>query len=299
MGRLLAFGGQRNPTSTQSNVDNATSKCVNGRDLFTPAERECRFPSMTAMMAYNSISRWSGALGVCAIVAIIRPAHADPRAVVELFTSQGCSSCPPADKIMGELAKDPSVIALSMPIDYWDYLGWKDTLADARFSARQKAYSQMRGDRDVYTPQVVVNGSVHVIGSDREGIESAIGATSKADGVMSVPVSMIQAGKQINVSVAASGKGPVMAHGEVWICSVSKAVPISIGRGENRGREITYYNVVRNLLKVGDWNGSAGNWTVPLENISRDGVDAAVVYVQDGNRDKPGPMLGAAYTLLH
>ena len=110
--------------------------------------------SMTAMMAYNCISRWSGALGVCAIVAIIRPAHADPRAVVELFTSQGCSSCPPADKIIGELAKDPDVIALSMPIDYWDYLGWKDTLADSRFSARQKAYSQMRGDRDVYTPQV-------------------------------------------------------------------------------------------------------------------------------------------------
>ena len=131
------------------------------------------------MMAYNCISRWSGALGVCAIVAVIRPAHADPRAVVELFTSQGCSSCPPADKIIGELAKDPSIIALSMPIDYWDYLGWKDTLADSRFSARQKAYSQMRGDRDVYTPQVVVNGSVHVIGSDRAGIESAIGDTEQ------------------------------------------------------------------------------------------------------------------------
>ena len=112
------------------------------------------------MTTYNLISRWSGALGVCAIVAVIRPAHADPRAVVELFTSQGCSSCPPADKILGELAKDPSVIALSMPIDYWDYLGWKDTLADARFSARQKAYSQVRGDREVYTPQAVVNGSV-------------------------------------------------------------------------------------------------------------------------------------------
>ena len=125
--------------------------------------------SMTAMMAHNSISRWSGALGVCAIIAIIRPAHADPLAVVELFTSQGCSSCPPADKIVGELAKDPSVIALSMPIDYWDYLGWKDTLADSRFSARQKAYSHVRGDRDVYTPQVVVNGSAHVIGSDRVG----------------------------------------------------------------------------------------------------------------------------------
>jgi hypothetical protein len=250
------------------------------------------------MMAYR-ISRWSGALGVCAIVAVIRPAHADPRAVVELFTSQGCSSCPPADKIIGELAKDPSVIALSMPIDYWDYLGWKDTLADARFSARQKAYSQMRGDREVYTPQVVVNGSVHVIGSDRAGIESAIGRTTKADSVMSVPVTMALAGKQITVSVAASSKGPAAMHGEVWICSISKAIPISIGRGENRGREITYHNVVRNLLKVGDWNGSSGSWTVPLENISHEGVDAAVVYVQDGNQDKPGAMLGAAYTSLH
>ena len=252
---------------------------------------------MAAMMAYHSISRWSGALGVCAIVAVVRPALAEPRAVVELFTSQGCSSCPPADKIIGELAKDPSVIALSMPIDYWDYLGWKDTLADPRFSARQKAYSHMRGDRDVYTPQVVVNGSAHVIGSDRAGIEDAITDTQGADKVMSVPVTMTLSGKQINVSVAASGKSPA-EHGEVWICSISKAVPISIGRGENSGRQVTYYNVVRNLLKVGDWNGSSGSWTVPLENISREGVDAAVVYVQDGSHDKPGPMLGAAYTSL-
>jgi hypothetical protein len=251
------------------------------------------------MMTPNLISRWSGALGVCAIVAMVRPAHADPRAVVELFTSQGCSSCPPADKIIGELAKDPSVIALSLPIDYWDYLGWKDTLADSRFSARQKAYSQMRGDRDVYTPQVVVNGSEHVIGSDRTGIEGAIEDTKKRDAVMSVPVSMTLSGKQLNVSVAAAHTGAAVSHGEVWICAISKAVPISIGRGENRGREITYHNVVRNVLKVGDWNGSAGTWTVPLENISREGVDAAAVYVQDGNRDKPGPMLGAAFTSLH
>jgi hypothetical protein len=253
---------------------------------------------MTAMLVNSSISRWSGTLGVCAIIAIVRPAcAAEPRAVVELFTSQGCSSCPPADRIIGELTKDPSVIALSLPIDYWDYLGWKDTLADARFSARQKAYSQVRGDRDVYTPQVVVNGSIHVVGSDRAGIESAIDDTSKLGGVMSVPVTMSLSGKQINVSVAAS-KAPSAAHGEVWICSVSKAVPISIGRGENSGREITYHNVVRSLLKVGDWNGSSGSWSVPLENISREGVDAAVVYVQDGSGDKPGPMLGAAYTSL-
>jgi hypothetical protein len=255
---------------------------------------------MIKTMSNNSMALWSGALGICAIAAIICPAQAgDPRAVVELFTSQGCSSCPAADRLMGELSKDPSIVALSMPIDYWDYLGWKDTLADSRFSARQRAYSHVRGDRDVYTPQAVINGSVHVIGSDRSSIETAIGETEKASGVMSVPVSMSVTGRQINVSVAASRNGPAAMHGEVWICSVSKAVPISIGRGENRGREITYYNVVRNLLKVGDWNGTAYSWTVPLENISRDGVDAAAVYVQDGNRDKPGPMLGAAYTLLH
>src|ERR1700753_1184077 len=257
-------------------------------------------------MDCGRIMRWSDALVtflmaaiVTPVIAIVTPAHAEPRAVVELFTSQGCSACPPADKLIGELARDPSVIALSMPIDYWDYLGWKDTLADSRFSARQKAYSHMRGDRDVYTPQAVVNGSAHVIGSDRAGIEGAIGETEKSSGGMSVAVSMAVPGRQINVSVAASRAGPAAMHGEVWICSISKAVPISIGRGENRGREITYYNVVRNVLKVGDWNGSAGNWTVPLENVSHDGVDAAAVYLQDGSRDKPGPMLGAAYTMLH
>jgi hypothetical protein len=253
---------------------------------------------MTALMAYRSLSLWSGALGVCAIVAVIRPAHAEPKAVVELFTSQGCSSCPPADKVLGELAKDPSVIALSMPIDYWDYLGWKDTLADSRFSARQKAYSHMRGDRDVYTPQAIVNGATHVIGSDRARIEGAINDTGKTDKVMSVPVTMTLSGKQLTVSVA-PGKEGAPAHGEVWLCSISKAVPISISRGENRGREIVYHNVVRNLLKVGDFNGSAGSWTVPLDSVMRDGIDAAAVLVQDGNRDKPGPMLGAAFTTLH
>jgi hypothetical protein len=254
---------------------------------------------MTVMMAYNRLSQWSGTLGICAIVAVIRPAHADPRAVVELFTSQGCSSCPPADKVLGELAKDPSVIALSLPIDYWDYLGWKDTLADSRFSARQKAYSRMRGDREVYTPQAVVNGSAHVIGSDLAGIESAIDVTASSQGVMSLPVTMTQAGKQLTVSVAASAKDTATKHGEIWLCSISKSVPITIGRGENGGREITYHNVVRNLLKVGDWNGNSGSWTVPLDSVVRDGADGAVVYVQDGSRDKPGPMLGAAYTSLH
>ena len=84
---------------------------------------------------------------------------AEPRAVLELFTSQGCSSCPPADRLVGQLANDPSLIALSVPIDYWDYLGWRDTLANPAHSARQRAYARVRGDGQVYTPQIVVNGA--------------------------------------------------------------------------------------------------------------------------------------------
>src|SRR5256886_7045454 len=204
-GRLLPFEGRRKRAPS----------CVNGGLGFS-------ISTMTAMMAHSSISRWSGALGVCAVVAIIRPAHAEPRAVVELFTSQGCSSCPPADRIIGELAKDPDVIALSLPIDYWDYLGWKDTLADSRFSARQKAYSRMRGDRDVYTPQVVVNGSRHVIGSDRTRIEGAITDTQKADCVLSVPVTMTVSGKHTTVSVAASNGPAAAARCALGISSVTK-----------------------------------------------------------------------------
>jgi hypothetical protein len=244
------------------------------------------------------VSRLVLLLGVFVSLSPLVANAAERPVVVELFTSQGCSSCPPADKVLGDLARDPSVIALSMPIDYWDYLGWKDTLADSRFSARQRAYSRMRGDRDVYTPQAVVNGEVHVIGSDREAIETAIDETGRGAGVMSVPVNVSIDGRQLNVSVAAAADHAPRKRGEVWICSISRAVPIAVGRGENQGRELTYYNVVRNLTKVGDWNGSSENFSVPLDSIVRDGIDAAVVYIQDGNRDRPGPMLGAAYTSL-
>lgn len=247
----------------------------------------------------GQMSWWSrAALGVCAVIAFVRPAASDPRAVIELFTSQGCSSCPPADKVLGELARDPSVIALSLPIDYWDYLGWKDTLADSRFTARQRAYSRVRGDREVYTPQAVVNGSVHVIGSDREAIEGAIEETVQGGTAMAVPVSLTLEGQELTVSVPAAGEHMPRKRGEVWVCSISRVVPISVGRGENSGRDLTYYNVVRGLLKLGDWNGTSASWSVPLEKIAREGVDGAVVYVQDGSRDRPGPMLGAAYSEL-
>ena len=217
----------------------------------------------------------------------------DTRALLELFTSQGCSSCPAADKLLGELTVDPSLVALSVPIDYWDYLGWKDTLASAGHSARQRAYAKVRGDREVYTPQIVVNGATHVLGSDPGAVERAITVTARNTAVMSVPVVLSLSGTALNVNISA-----LKDHGggEVWLCPLARAVPVEIGRGENHGRTVTYHNVVRRWLKLGDFGGSQQTWAVPLSDIMQSDVDAAAVMVQQGTREKPGIVLGAAFT---
>jgi hypothetical protein len=217
----------------------------------------------------------------------------EPRALLELFTSQGCSSCPAADKLLGELAADPSVIALSVPIDYWDYLGWKDTLATSGHSARQRAYAKVRGDREVYTPQIVVNGATHVLGSDPGAIERAITVTDRNTAVMSVPVVLSLNGNAMNVNITA-----LKDHGggEVWLCPLTRSVPVEIGRGENHGRTVTYHNVVRHWLKLGDFGGTQSTWNVPLSDFQGDDIDAVAVMVQQGSREKPGIVLGAALT---
>jgi len=221
----------------------------------------------------------------------------DTRAVIELFTSQGCSSCPPADELLGKLADDPSLVAISLPIDYWDYLGWKDTLAKPAHTSRQRAYAQVRGDRAVYTPQVVINGAVHVQGSDKEAIDHAIAQTRQQPGTLSVPVTLQVAGGHVNVNVAASTDA--RAGSEIWLCALAKSIPVSIGRGENRGHTITYYNVVRRWLKLADWNGNARSFNVPLSDIETENTNSLAVLVQAGEVDKPGRMLGAALSALH
>src|SRR5712692_3992351 len=138
---------------------------------------------------------------VCSLVASHLSAQAEPRAVIELFTSQGCSSCPAADKLLGALAADPSLVPISVPIDYWDYLGWKDTLADPHNTARQRAYARARGDGKVYTPQVVVNGSLHVLGSDKAAIERAIAQSRKNGAMASPPVTLAVADGRLNIAV--------------------------------------------------------------------------------------------------
>ncbi len=220
----------------------------------------------------------------------------EPRALVELFTSQGCSSCPPADKLFGELAADPSLVVMSVPIDYWDYLGWKDTLANPAHSARQRAYGRVRGDRQVYTPQAVINGAAHALGSDRTAIERAVALTDQKPGVMSLPITVMKSGTGLDIQVESAET----EHGsaEVWLCPLSKSVPVEIGRGENRGHTITYHNVVRDWIKLGDWTGSKLTLHVLSAKVAAAGADAAAVMVQEGSRDKPGVVLGAAYLPL-
>ena len=236
------------------------------------------------------------AIMAMATLAGVAQASAEPRAVVELFTSQGCSSCPPADALLGKLAHDPNVIALTLAIDYWDYIGWKDTLAIPGHANRQKAYSKMRGDRGVYTPQVIVNGSTQALGSDQAEIERAIGQSHRASATLSVPVSIKVADGRLTVD-APAGKG-TDEHAEVWLCPVSSAVPVAIGRGENHGRTITYHNAVRRWIRLGEWNGAAASWSISLKDLTSDGADKAAVLLQSGSASRPGPMLGAAMTAL-
>src|SRR5450755_1715920 len=190
----------------------------------------------------------------------------EPRAVIELFTSQGCSSCPAADKVIGELAHDPSLLTMSLAVDYWDYLGWKDTLALRDHTERQRAYANARGDRDIFTPQVVVNGIVHVLGSDKAAIEKAIAQTGAGTAPLNLPVTVAVADGKVTVNVAdALGD---RNSGEVWLCPITGKAPVAVGRGENSGQTLTYTNVVRRWVKLGEWDGKAASFSMPLSSLA-------------------------------
>ena len=232
-------------------------------------------------------------LAAFALVAGPLPASGETKTVVELFTSQGCSSCPAADKVLGELAKNQRVVALSLPVDYWDYLGWRDTLALHAHSMRQKAYADARGDRQVYTPQVVINGVAQAIGSDRHAIMSAI-ATAEANRVPAIPVTLKRNGDKIDIVVGA-GTG---MKAPVFLLTVTSETTIAIGRGENRGKTVSYYNAVRTWRRLGEWNGAKMLASVPLSEMTGSDADGVVVIVQAGSVEEPGPIRGAAHLSL-
>jgi hypothetical protein len=227
-------------------------------------------------------------LGLVANATAQSPAPQKLRGVIELFTSQGCSSCPPADKLMIEMAKDPSLIVVSLPVDYWDYLGWKDTLAHSAYSQRQRAYAAMRSDRQVYTPQVVINGMAHAVGSDRAAIDAALTKTASKPDCLSVSINVVKNATGHSVTLPAL-QG---SSGHVWIMPVVGQRTVQIGRGENNGRTVTYVNVARNLSRIGAWTGEAQQIEIPASAIPAE-AEALVVLLQSGSEKKAGTVLGA------
>jgi hypothetical protein len=239
------------------------------------------------------VSRLTFSLAAFALAALMQPALADPpRAVVELFTSQGCSSCPPADAVLADLARRPDIVALSFPVNYWDYLGWKDTLAHAAFTDRQKAYAKARQDRQVYTPQMIVNGQKPCIGSDRALIEKSIQETTGLRAALPVNVELKESGGIVTILVEETDQTAERVA-EVWVLPILKAHTVPIGRGENRGRTVTYANVVRGLKRVGEWRGGSARFEVPAAD-ARSGADGYVVLLQTSEQTRPGAILGAA-----
>jgi hypothetical protein len=215
--------------------------------------------------------------------------YAKVESVIELFTSQGCSFCPRADQLLAGLAREPGIIAISFPVDYWDFIGWKDTLASPAFTARQKAYAAAHGEEQIYTPQVIINGVTGAPGGDREEIEQAIKSAKGLDGALTVPIRLSEKDGHYLVEVAGGGGGPA----GVFVLRVVRASTVHVWRGENAGRALTYTNVVRTIDKLGDWSGETATFDMPAGPSEGEGF---VVLVQKGTLERPGTILAAAKT---
>lgn len=211
--------------------------------------------------------------------------------VLELFTSQGCSSCPPADALMEDLAQRRGLAVLSLPVDYWDRLGWKDTYGSPAHSARQRGYATARGDGSVYTPQVVINGIQHMNGADRGQIEDNL---DRLRGSLSVAVDLSRTNGTLRVAVGAAPAGATAASraATVVLFHYLARREVAIGRGENAKRRIAYTNIVRKISILGTWTGEAHTFELPA--APADAAEGAVVIVQSGTPDAPGPIVGAA-----
>lgn len=203
--------------------------------------------------------------------------------VVELYTSQGCSSCPPADRLFQELAKRDDVIPLALHVDYWDYLGWKDTMGDPQHTKRQKAYAHVAGAGSIYTPQMIVGGQTHVIGHKPMQLADAIAAASAA--LPGVELQLTRSGNTINVSA-----NPEQGLPRDMVVQLFRYIPsydVSIRRGENAGKVITYVNAVTGIEQIGTWNGRN---TLRLRQTVT-GDEPVVVVLQERG---PGKILAAA-----
>jgi hypothetical protein len=217
-------------------------------------------------------------------------AHSQPPArptVVELFTSEGCNSCPPAEALIGVLAaRRPDVIPLAFHVDYWDYIGWRDRFEIPEAVARQRQYQQSLHLSTVYTPQLVIDGQRDVVGnSDPATVPASTHAQSFA-------LDIAVHDNQINVALGAGGAGASISPGinDVVLVSYLREGISKVTRGENAGRELREFNIVRSVQRLGSWNGTACSFDVPLKSIPGDATQVAVL-VQAANE---GPIIGAA-----
>jgi hypothetical protein len=217
------------------------------------------------------------------------------RAVIELFTSQGCSSCPPADTLLQTYAHDSSIVALTLPVDYWDYLGWKDTFASPRNSERQRSYAKARGDGAIYTPQAVVNGMVHVNGAQKAEIDNAVEMTSKDVTTQRVPVKFWQERNTLNIATGAAEPGKPVHEATVWLGVVQTSGKVDIKTGENSGHSLVYTNIVRDLTPIGLWKGEPLMIQIPRGAVMLAETQKSVVLIQEG---RAGPIIGAAWAGL-
>lgn len=242
------------------------------------------------MEKFNSITRRQAlSLGAVAVVAPFVTTNAqaaEQPVLVELFTSQGCSSCPAADRLAATLKNRPGIQVISLNVDYWDYLGWRDTLASADYTKRQMDYAHARGDNDVYTPQMVINGDAHVVGSNKASVELAIAAAAKSEMKISVVIKATE-----NDLVVEVGEGAAQDEGTVWLMAVTPQIDVKIERGENSGSTISYHNVVRKLVPAGTWMGKATTLMLPKNSIMINGSTSCLAVLQ---KRALGPVLGFA-----
>ncbi|MGL4810668.1 MAG: DUF1223 domain-containing protein [Beijerinckiaceae bacterium] len=251
------------------------------------------FAAPALRLAFVSVLAWAG---LASAPQALAQGESMPRMVIELFTSQGCSNSPKADAFVAEMAQRADVVAVSYAVDYWDYLGWKDTLATPENAARQKAYAAQRGDHKVYTPQVVIDGKHHVVGSKREKIQSVADSARGQHGALTVPMkAQVRAGKLV-IEIGSAGDGPRAA--QIVVLAFKPQETVTVSSGENAGKTMHYRNIVRAIRQAGSWDGMEKSVSVDLAGDRAAGIGGYAVLLQVMHGDKPGVILGAAKTEL-
>ena len=204
-------------------------------------------------------------------------------AVVELFTSEGCSSCPPAEVYLGELAQRPDVLALAFHVDYWDGLGWQDRFVIPEATPRQRGYARSLRLSSLYTPQVVVDGSVDLVGSDRNKIVRVLKESRTG---VSIDIAL----REDSLAIDIGPDSTTVKQSDVVLFAFAHSAVSPIGRGENSGRTLTEYNIVRAVRHLGEYGGRAQTYRTDLSSLPKDATDVAVIVQSPGQ----GPIVGAA-----